>query len=127
MCSFRDLRRFAFGAVIAPQVILAQWLNVLADRNYRRACSVECDRLHLIACDGRLFQGLARCRSQRPHVIVMGLRRVLCIFALAVEWVLGDCGFDQTPFAVHQRNANAQGSEVDSRHDRHQQAPLSQP
>ncbi len=86
--------------------------------------AMACD---LIAGDAGLLQDFARGRGQRPHVIVMRLRGIFRIFALAVQRILGDGGVEQATFAVDQRNANAQCSKINAGHDRHQQAPLSQP
>ena len=127
MSRFGDLGRFAFGAVIAPQVVLAEGLKILADRNHGGTRGIERDGLHLISRDAGLLQDFARRGDQRPHVVVMGLRGVFGIFALAVQRILGDGGFEQAAFAVDQRNTNAQRSEIDSGHDGHQQAPLSRP
>ena len=60
-------------------------------------------------------------------MVVMRLGSVFGIFALAVQRVLGDRGFEQASFAIDQRNANAQRSEIHSSHDGHQQAPFLQP
>ena len=57
----------------------------------------------------------------------MGLGGIFRIFALAMQRVLGDGGFEQATFAVDQRNTDAEGAEVDSRDDGHQQAPWSRP
>jgi hypothetical protein len=69
---------------------------------------------------------IARCGGKRPHVIFMGLGSVFGIFALAVQRVLGDRGFEQASFAIDQGNANAQCSEIHSSHEGHQQAPFLQ-
>ena len=122
-----NLRRFALRAMIAPKVILVQRLHVLVDGNHRRARRIERNRLNLIAANARLLQDFAASRRQRAHVIFMRLRRVLRIFTLAVQRIFGDGRIQQPSLAVHQRNAHAQGSEIDSRNNRHQQAPFSQP
>jgi len=84
MCRGGDLGGFAFGAVIAPQVVLAQRLKILVDRNDRGARGVERDRQHLIACNAGLLQSFAHRGSQRLHLIIVRLRRVLRILAFAM-------------------------------------------
>src|SRR5580658_10260728 len=118
-----DLGSLSYGAMVAPEVILAEWLKIFSHRNHGRPRGIERDGLHLIPCDAGVLQGLACCRSQCPHVIVMGLGGVFGVFALAVQRIFGDGGFEQAAFTIDERNANAERSEIDSRHDGHQQAP----
>jgi hypothetical protein len=126
MSGFCDLSRLAFRAVIAPQIIFPERPKIFANGNHGRTRGVECDGLHLISRNAGFLQGLTRRSSQCTHVVVVRLGGVFRIFALAVQRVLDAGGVNQAALAVDQRNTNAQGSEVDSGHDRHQQAPFSQ-
>jgi hypothetical protein len=87
-----DLRSLAFGAMVAPEVVFAERLHVLAHGNDRGSRGVERDGFHLIAGDAGFLQGLARGGGQRAHVVVMRLGGVFRIFALAVQWIFGDGG-----------------------------------
>jgi hypothetical protein len=49
----------------------------------------------------------------------VGLRRVVRVFALALEGVFGRGGAEASTLAVEQRHADAEGSEVYSRYDGH--------
>jgi len=72
MGSFGDLGRFAFGAMIAPQVIRTERLHVFADGNYGGTGGIEGDSPDLIAANGGLFQRFARGGGEGAHVIVVG-------------------------------------------------------
>ena len=102
----RDFGSLALGSVVAPQVILAERPKIFSDRNHRGARGIERDRLHLISWNARLLQDLARGGSERPHVVLMRLGGVFGVFALAVQGVLGDSGFEQASFAIYQRNTS---------------------
>ena len=121
---FGDLRRLALGAMVAPQVVLAERLHVFADRNHRRAGGIERNGLDLIAADAGFLHRLARGGGQGAHVIFVRLGGVFRIFALAVQRIFGNRGFQQPALAVHDRNAHAQRSEIYSRHDGHQQVSV---
>ena len=51
MCGFCDLRSLTFRAVITPQVVLTQWLQILSNGNDRRTCGIERKRLDLIVAN----------------------------------------------------------------------------
>ena len=52
-------------------------------------------------------------------MVVVRLRGVVWIVALAVQGIFGNRRGNQTAFAIHEGNANAQGSEVDSSDNSH--------
>jgi len=114
-----DLSCFLFRAVIAPKIIFVERFKILPDGNHGGASGIERDRLHLVACDVRLFHGLASSARQGAHLVVVRLRGEFRIFTLAMERVVRKRGREQTPFAIYDRNANAQSSEIDSSYDRH--------
>ena len=86
----RDFRRFALSPMIAPQVVLAERLQILANRNYRRARGIESDRLYLISCDAGFPHRLTGGGGQGSHVIFVRLGGVFRVFALAVQGVFGN-------------------------------------
>ena len=94
MGGFGDFGGFAFGAMIAPQVVFAEGLHVFADGNYRGTGGVEGDGLDLIAADGGLFQHFAHGGGEGAHVIVVRLRGVFGIFALAMKRIFLDGGLE---------------------------------
>ena len=92
--------------------------------NDGRAGGIESDGFDLVAGDAGFLHRLASGRGQGAHVIFVRLGGVFRIFALAVQRIFGDRGFEQPALAVHDGDADAQSSEINSRHDGHQQAPL---
>ena len=76
LVGFSNLGSLTFRAVVAPQVVFPERLEVSAYRDHRRSRGIERDGLHLISRDASLLQDFARSRSQRLHVIVVGLGRV---------------------------------------------------
>src|SRR6185369_1095518 len=73
--------------------------------------------------DAGILEGLARGNGERGHLVVVRLRGVLGIFALAMQRVLGNGGTEHAPLAIDDRYPHAQRAEVDARHNRHQQPP----
>ena len=105
--------------MIAPEVVIAQRLHITTDGKDRRSRGVERNRQNLIAPDRCLAQYFARSRSQCAHVIMMRLRGVFWIFALAMQRIFLDSGGEQSAFAVDEGDAHAQSSEIDTRYNRH--------
>ena len=64
------------------------------------------------AVDAGVFDGLARGFDEGVHLVLMGLRGVVGVFAFAVEWVFGDGGGETALLAVEEGDANAEGSEI---------------
>ena len=119
---FGDLGGFAFGAVVAPEIVVVERLQILVDGNDRGAGGVESDGFDLVAGDAGLLERLARGGGQGAHVVVMRLRGVFGIFALAMQRIFGNGGVEQAALAVHDGDADAQGAEIHSGDDRHQLA-----
>src|SRR5215470_13030919 len=119
MGGFRDFRGLAFSTMVAPQVVLAERLQVFVDGNDGRSGGIESNRLDLVPGNTGLLYGLTRGLGQSTHVIFMGLGRVLGILPFAMEWIIDDGRSQQAAFAIDDRNAHTQGSEINTRHDRH--------
>ena len=90
ICQFGDLGGFLLCAVIAPQVVVVERSHIRSDWNHAGARGVECDGLNLIAGNPGFLQCLAGGGGQRTHVIVVRLRGVVRIFALAMQRIFGD-------------------------------------
>ena len=118
-----DLGSFTLSPVVAPHVVLAERLKILVNRNDRRAGRIESNCFYLVAGDSRLLHGIARGCGQCSHVIVMRLGRILRIFAFAMQWIFRDCGGEHATLAVHDRHADAESTEINSRDHRHQFVP----
>jgi hypothetical protein len=119
-----DFRGFGFGAVITPQIIVIERLEVFAYGDDRGTGGVESNGEDLIGGNSGFADDIARGSRQSAHVFFMRLCGVFGIFAFAMEGVLSHGGGEQTAFAVHERNANAQGSKVHSSNHRHVRSPL---
>ena len=114
-----DLGGFLPGAVIAPQVVIVDGLEVGVHRDHAGACGIECDRLDGGSVDARVFDGAPRGGGQRGHVVGVTLRGVVRVFLLAMQRVRSGAGA-QTPFdGIEDGNANAEGAEIYSGDDAH--------
>ena len=65
------------------------------------------------------MQGLFGGGGQSAHVVFVGLRGVLGIFAFAVEGIFGDGGGEDAFFAVYDGDANVESTEVYARYYGH--------
>ena len=91
-----DLSGFVLRAMIAPEVIVAEGRHVGGDGNDGGAGGVDGDAATDVGrIDGGLGYGVASGGGEGAHVVVVGLRGVLGIFPLAVEWVRGGGGGEQ--------------------------------
>ncbi len=91
MCDGGDFGGFRLGAVIAPEIVVVERLQIFINGNDRRTGGIERDGLNLAAGDTGFLQGGARGAGNSVHVIHVGLRGVFGIFAAAMEWIFGDC------------------------------------
>jgi hypothetical protein len=60
--------------------------------------------------------------GKRAHVIGMGLRGVVGIVLLSMQWVFCDSVAQSTARAIEDRNADAEGSEIDTGYEGHDYA-----
>jgi hypothetical protein len=120
----RDLCCLTLGPMIAPQVVLAERLQVFANCNHGGTGSIDSNGLYLVARDTGFLHGLPSGGGQSAHMVFVRLGGVFGVFALAVQRIFGDGGFQQAALAVNDRDADAQRPEVDSSHNGHYQAPL---
>ncbi len=114
-----DLLRFFFCAVIAPEVVVVERLEVGVDGNYARSGGVESDGFNLRAVDFGLGDGFARSLGESVHLIRVGLGCVVGVFAFAFERILGRGSAEASALAVEQRDAHAEGSEIYACDDGH--------
>ncbi len=75
----RDQRRFPPRAVVAPEVIIVERLQIRVHRHHARPRGVDGQRLHRCARHPGRRQRLARGLRQRPHVVRVALRGVVRI------------------------------------------------
>ena len=116
---FRNFRSFLFGAMVAPQIVVVERLEILPNGNHRRARGIQRNGENLLARDSGFLQNFTRGRSQRPHVIGVRLRGEFRIVALAMERICGDGRCQQAALTVHQRNADVQSPKINPSNDGH--------
>ncbi len=106
-------------AVVAPEVVIVDGLEVLVDRNDAGAGGVEGDRFDGRAVDFCVRDGAMRCFGERGHVIGVALGGVVGVVRLAEQRVFGDAGAEPSFGAVEEGDAYAEGAEVDASYDAH--------
>ena len=114
-----DLAGFLPGAVVAPEVVVVERLEMRVHRDHARAGGVERDGLDGVAVDAGGFDGAAHGLGQRLHVVGVALGGVVGIFLLADA---ADTRRRPSPGgrgAIENRNPHAQGSEIDAGNDAH--------
>ena len=86
-----DCARLGLGAVVAPEVIIVERIEVGVYGNHGGTGRIERDRLNVFAAHAGRGDRLARGRNQRVNVIAMALGGVVGIVLLAKERIVG-CG-----------------------------------
>ncbi len=114
-----DLFGLGKGAMIAPQVIVVQRFQPLADGNHTGAGSIERDGRNGAAFNASALEHIASSGGKRPHLVRMRLGSKVRIFAAAVERVRGRRGSNRSPLAIDQSNANAESAEINPGDDSH--------
>ncbi len=115
----RDLLSLGFGPMIAPQVVLVQRLHEIVHRDDAGACGVERDGSNLLPMNsGGFDSGPCRFR-QSAHVIRVRLRGEIRIFALAMEWVLGNRSAEAATIAGENGDPHRESAKVDACDDSH--------
>ena len=83
-----DFGGFLPGAMVAPEVVIVDGLEVRVHRNHAGAGGIERDGLDGVAVDAGLGERGAHGRGQRAHVVRVALRGVVGIFLLAQQRIL---------------------------------------
>src|SRR5947208_10895544 len=115
----RDFGGFVPGAVVAPEVVIVDGLELRIDGDDGGACGVERDGLDRVPVDSGSFNGTLGGGGERGHVVGMALGCVVGIFLFAEERVLGDSSAQAALLAVENGDADAESSEIDSGYDAH--------
>ena len=85
-----NLLRLTLGAMVAPEVVVIERLQCRIDRNHARAGGVERDGLDMLAGRSRLSAATWRMAlTSALHLILVRLRGVIRVFALAFQRILG--------------------------------------
>ena len=114
-----DLGGFAGGAVIAPEVILAEGHEAFADDDDAGAGGVERDGFNLMAVDAADAHGLAHGAGEGGHLVVVRLGFELRVGGRAAQRVLCYGGAELAAELVEDGDTHAQRAEVDACHYAH--------
>src|ERR1035437_7875157 len=114
-----DLGGFPPGAVVAPEIVIVDGLEVGIDRDHTGARGVERDGLNGAAVDSGGIDGSLRGGDQGVHVIGVALRGVVRVFLCAKQRVLGCARAETALDRIEDGNANAEGAEIYSGDDAH--------
>ena len=115
-----DLGGFAPGAVIAPEVVIVDGVEVGIDGDHAGAGGIERDGLDAAAVDAGVLDGAVRGDGERGHVVGVALGGVVGVFLLAEQRIVGCSGAETSPGGVEDGNANAEGTEIYSSYDAHE-------
>ena len=83
-----DLLGFGFGAMVAPEVVVVERLQVCVDRDDAGAGGIEGDGRNVFPVMPAGFDGVAGGFREGAHVIGVGLGGVVGIFAAAMQRIL---------------------------------------
>ena len=111
---FGDLAGLFEGAVVAPEVVVVEGLELGVDGDDGGACGVEGEGDDVFAVDLGVGEDLAGGADEGGHLLGVGLGGEVGVFATAVEGVFGCGGAEASAFAVEQRDAHAEGAEINS-------------
>ncbi len=118
-----DLLRFVLGAVVAPEIVVVERLHVGIDGDDAGAGGIEGDGRDVCACDVCLREDVAGGPGEGVHLVVVRLRCLVGVLAIALEGVFGDSGSEASAGAVEERDSDAKRSEINPCHDGHTQVP----
>ena len=102
-----DLLGFEQGAMVAPEVVFAEWLHGRVDGNDAGAGCVQCERFDLAAVDAGGREDLAHSDDESGHLVVVRLGGEVRVFALAVQRVAGRSGAKAAKLAIEKCDPGA--------------------
>jgi hypothetical protein len=111
---FGDLAGLFVGAVIAPEVVVVEWLQVGIDGDDAGAGGVERDGGEVVAVDVVFCEDAARGFDEGAHLVGVGLGSVVGVVAFAGEGVFGGGCAEASADAVEECYSNAEGAEINS-------------
>ena len=114
-----DFGGFGFGAVIAPQIVFVERNHSGGDGDDGGAGGIESDGGDLVAGDAGILKSLFGGGGEGAHVVFVGLRGELGIFAFTVEGIFGDGGIEDAFFAIHDGDAHAESAKIDAGYHGH--------
>src|SRR5580692_8060870 len=88
MGGLRDFSSLAPGAMVAPQVVVVERLQLFVNHNHARASGVDGNGSYGAAIDAARGQCGAGCHAQRTQMVRVRLRGKIRIFLLPLERIL---------------------------------------
>src|ERR1022692_407113 len=115
----RDLGGFPPGAVVAPEVVIVDGVEVGVHRNHAGARGIERDGVDGVTIHAGIFEGAPGGGGQRGHVVGVALRGVVRVLLFAQQRVRSRAGAKTALDGVEDGNANAEGAEIYSGDNAH--------
>jgi hypothetical protein len=103
--------------MITPEIVVIQWLKVIADWNHARASSIEGDCGYVVAIDSGRSKHITSRSHQSSHVVCVGLCCEIRVVAAAMQGIGSGCGSKRSSLAVDYCYSNAQSTEINPRHN----------
>jgi hypothetical protein len=114
-----DLAGFGLGAVIAPEVVVAEGLHAGIDGDDAGAGGVEGDGGNFIPGDAGSFEGVASGFGEGAHLVRVGLGGEVGVVAFAVERVFAEGRAEASAVGGKDGDADAERAEVDACNNGH--------
>ena len=108
------------GAMVAPEIVVVERLELVIDRDDARPGRVDGDRLDRAPRHARLGERLARRLGERVHVVRVALGSVVGIVLGAVQRILRRPRPDPPARAIDEGDADREGAEIDACDDGHE-------
>jgi hypothetical protein len=110
---------FFVGAMVAPEVVVVEGLEIGADGDDAGASGVEGHGGDGLAVDAGGGEDVAGGAGECCHLVGMGLGGEVGVFAAAMERVGGGCGADGAARAIDKSDAHAESAEINAGDDGH--------
>src|SRR5277367_2351100 len=107
--------------MVAPEIVIVQWFEILVHGNDTGSGGVERDRFYRVALHRGILQSSARCLHQRAHVVRVTLGSVVGIVLLTDQRIVRRSAAQSPARAVENRHSYTKRSEIyasDNTHSR---------
>ena len=107
-------------AVIAPEIVVIQRLEPVADRDDAGTGGIDGERTDLISANTTVAKRALHRLLERIHLRAMTLRREIGILRGAMQRILRNASAEPPFRLAEERDTHAQCPEIDTRNDAHQ-------
>jgi hypothetical protein len=98
---FCDERCFTPSAMIAPEIVIVEGLEALADRDNARSCRVYSNRVDFFAGHASRSDGLPRGLGERTHMVTVALGGMVGIVLPSMQGVIAYPNSEHSSLAVN--------------------------